>query len=522
MEERRVRRYGRGQNHSVLPLQTSGSRTRYLSNSISCWYCDYKISALNGPLFRFGRRHARFFKVWFSIGILAWELGIIVHVFGESTELKDVLSSFLFGFSPRVYALRLSLADASYLLLSTLISVSVHEFGHAIAAASEGIQTEYIAIFVAVLFPGALVAFNYELLQILQPFDALRVYCAGIWHNALCCAVCGLVVFLLPLVLFPFYVHGEGLMVLEVPFSSSLSGYLSPGDVIVTLDGKRIHNEQEWGEMTILINDKVLQGSKHVENYKGLAIVHGGMSYCISNSLVEESRKISLVDDQSACPDDLMEFVAIKCSDSSELDNDIGYGYSNRTENRHCLNAKDVVKHNTCSHGWVTKTTNGSNCLCSQDESCLSPIQFPGIIWAEITYSSPYAPECVQVEKNSFLHPESANCGGTFVFVGDVISMAHSIQLSSYLPRWPNVFSAYLPKVLEKNLICLFQVSLTIALLNSLPVYLLDGESILEAALCHFTLLGQRKRAKILQACLLFGTITCMVAFFRIFFLSFS
>lgn len=49
---------------------------------------------------------------------------------------------------------------------------------------SEGIQMEYIAIFIAVLFPGALVAFNYELLQALPGFAALRVYCAGIWHNA--------------------------------------------------------------------------------------------------------------------------------------------------------------------------------------------------------------------------------------------------------------------------------------------------------------------------------------------------
>lgn len=49
---------------------------------------------------------------------------------------------------------------------------------------SEGIQIEYIAIFIAVLFPGALVAFNYELLQALPSFTALRVYCAGIWHNA--------------------------------------------------------------------------------------------------------------------------------------------------------------------------------------------------------------------------------------------------------------------------------------------------------------------------------------------------
>lgn len=49
---------------------------------------------------------------------------------------------------------------------------------------SEGVQVEYLAIFVAILFPGALVAFNLESLHALQRISALRIYCAGIWHNA--------------------------------------------------------------------------------------------------------------------------------------------------------------------------------------------------------------------------------------------------------------------------------------------------------------------------------------------------
>lgn len=49
---------------------------------------------------------------------------------------------------------------------------------------SEGIQMDYVAIFIVVLFPGALVAFNYDSLLALPHFSSLRVYCAGIWHNA--------------------------------------------------------------------------------------------------------------------------------------------------------------------------------------------------------------------------------------------------------------------------------------------------------------------------------------------------
>lgn len=49
---------------------------------------------------------------------------------------------------------------------------------------SEGIHMEYVAVFVAFVFPGALVAFNDDIMQALPCFTALRVYCAGIWHNA--------------------------------------------------------------------------------------------------------------------------------------------------------------------------------------------------------------------------------------------------------------------------------------------------------------------------------------------------
>lgn len=105
--------------------------------------------------------------------------------------------------------------------------------------------------------------------------------------------------------------------------------------------------------------------------------------------------------------------------------------------------------------------------------SCVSPIQMPGMIWIEVTYSSPYSLECLQLGKKLFSDSgvsEESNCGGTFVFVGDVISMASSVQLTAYRPRWASNFGTYLPNVLEKLLMCTFHVSLTLALLNSLPV----------------------------------------------------
>ncbi|KAK9268079.1 hypothetical protein L1049_010518 [Liquidambar formosana] len=520
-------RRGRRLSQTLLPLHA-----RRLSNTISCWYCDFKISAFNQPIFRFGRRHVRCWRVWFSTGIgfsvtallgvtmiCAWESLIALHLLNGSNKW----SHFLFGFSPWVSRLGISLADAGYICISSFISVSVHELGHAVAAASEGIQMEYIAVFIAVLFPGALVAFNFEMLQALPRLTALRIYCAGIWHNAVCCAVCGLALFLLPLFLFPLYIYGESPMVLDVSSTSPLSGYLSRGDVIVSLDGIRVHNVQEWMEMTTLIDEQTLQFSNGSGDHQRFMEINGRKGYCVPSSLMEESKNIQLINSQSACPNKLTAFVIVSCFDPRMLDNGSSEDdHHKQRESRYCLEAKEIVKLKKCGDGWVTTVTNRSSCICSQDESCLTPVLMPDLIWVEITYSSPYLQECLQLGRNPSLVSEThesgeIKCGGTFVYVGDVISLAHSVQLTAYQPRWAFSFGANLPNVLEKILMWTFHVSLTLALLNSLPVYFLDGESILEVSLCYFTSLRPRKRKRVLQVCLLGGTIISMLTFLRIF-----
>jgi len=107
--------------------------------------------------------------------------------------------------------------------------------------------------------------------------------------------------------------------------------------------------------------------------------------------------------------------------------------------------------------------------------SCLSPVPLPGSIWVEITYASPYGPECLKPGRNSFPASEASGfsehkCGGAFVLFGDLISMAHSVKLTAYQPCWAYAFSVHLPNALEKSSACTFHVSLTLAILNSSPV----------------------------------------------------
>ena len=77
--------------------------------------------------------------------------------------------------------------------------------------------------------------------------------------------------------------------------------------------------------------------------------------YCVPTSVVEEINRTFFIDNQSACPDDLAEFVAIQCFDPSKSDNvNIEDGLSRR-QRRHCLNAKDGVELNKCGDGRVTE-----------------------------------------------------------------------------------------------------------------------------------------------------------------------
>ncbi|XP_043702231.1 membrane-bound transcription factor site-2 protease homolog isoform X2 [Telopea speciosissima] len=529
--ERRGRRSMRV--HTLLPLRP----THRLRNTISFWYCDLKITALNEPLFYFGRKYARYLRGWFSMGIgfslmallgvsliLLWELARTLNLYRGNIELKNFWDGLLFGLSPLVSGFGMSLMDAVYLIISTLISVAVHEFGHAIAAASEGVKIEYIAMFLAVLFPGALIAFNYEWLQSLPPFAALRIYCAGIWHNAVCCAVCGLALFLLPLILFPLYIHGKSPMVLGLSSTSPLSGFLSPGDLIVSLDGLRIHDPEEWMKRISLIHKHSFLNSNYSKDSRSLPALGCRKGYCVPSSLLEDRKNIRLNDDQLDCPIELTAFVTVPCFNSSLLDDgNTENSLHHVRESRHCLTAKDVVKLEKCGDGWPAIEMGTSSCECSQNESCLMPNQMSGMTWVEITYSSPYSPECLQHGGNSsadYGGPESlaSNCGGTFVFVGDVFSMGHSVQLTAYQFRWGFILGAYLPHMLEKIFACTFNVSLAMALLNSLPVFALDGESILEVTLFFITFLGPRRRGRVLQVCLWVGTLLSILAFSRILF----
>ncbi|KAL8513343.1 hypothetical protein ACS0TY_019519 [Phlomoides rotata] len=518
----------RGGRQTLLPLRS----IRQLSNTVSCWYCDFKFMAFNEPLFRFGRRHSRYLRVWFSMGIgfsLAAVFGVTMLILYQLAKAYLVYAggnalsgTSLFGLPFLTTGMNISLSSLGYLCISSVICIIVHEFGHALAAASEGVQMEYIAFFYALVFPGALVAFNHTLLQALPSVASLRIYCAGIWHNAAFCGVCTVVLSLLPIILSPFFMHGENPMVLDVHPLSPLSGYLSANDVILSLDEFHIHTAEEWKQIITVLTEK----TQLLTSGQSTEIANVQKSYCVPDSVIEKSIQIQFEGYQTNCPNELIAFVPATCLDVSKY-NVGGKKFNHeKIEVIHCLNAKDVVKHKKCAYNSVQTHRNSSACLCSEEESCLTPLQLPGLGWVEITYSSL---ECLNRGRifssdNKHTGYTEGRCLQTFVFVGDLMSMSHSIHLTSYRPRLSIYFISHLPDLLEKLFTCAFHVSMILALLNSLPVFFLDGESILEVILLHYLggFLSPRMKRSVLRCCLLLGTFISTHFILHIIFLSLS
>lgn len=65
---------------------------------------------------------------------MVWEVATALNICGESNKVRSIASEMLLGFPNLLSGLSLSLADAGYICVSTILSVFVHEFGHALAA----------------------------------------------------------------------------------------------------------------------------------------------------------------------------------------------------------------------------------------------------------------------------------------------------------------------------------------------------------------------------------------------------
>lgn len=67
--------------------------------------------------------------------ILLWALGRALNLYDGDSEFISLLNGSLFGFSSKFSGMSISFSAIGNMCISTILSVFVHEAGHAVAAA---------------------------------------------------------------------------------------------------------------------------------------------------------------------------------------------------------------------------------------------------------------------------------------------------------------------------------------------------------------------------------------------------
>ena len=139
---------------------------------------------------------------------------------------------------------------------------------------------------------------------------------------------------------------------------SPLTGYLSPGDTILSLNGLDIHNPEEWFEKASRLDPKV----HNLFNYSYPDHSMRIQGYCIPDSWIKDQNILS-TDDENACPEDLVAFI-IKRLDG----NHSGDGHDVPMRKYYCLLPQDVLKLKKCGDAYQRDESN-QLCLCLEVHS---------------------------------------------------------------------------------------------------------------------------------------------------------
>lgn len=173
------------------------------------WFqIKFTTTKFNTFLRNLGSSNPGLWQKWFSVGAI---LGIVLLVLAPAVLALNLLQGIVqivmtvtydpladapqqaaaeTGSSvlrPIVPGVTVPLTHIVYFFLCILINGVFHEMAHGISAASENIRVNQCGGFLTLAYPGAFVELNTDQLTKAEPFQRLRIFSAGVFHNTVLC-----------------------------------------------------------------------------------------------------------------------------------------------------------------------------------------------------------------------------------------------------------------------------------------------------------------------------------------------
>ncbi|XP_043928221.1 membrane-bound transcription factor site-2 protease [Protopterus annectens] len=408
--------------------------------SISPFHVRWQTTVFNRMFFKWGCWKPRFLYMWFNLGMVFGVIAMFGSVLLLMRTLHQTLAQMIAdvpaGQSDRllqvvVPGVNLPVSQLAYFFFAILISGVIHEIGHGVAAIREQVRFNGFGIFIFIVYPGAFVDLFTTHLQLVSPVQQLRIFCAGVWHNFVLGAATLVVLFLLPLLLYPLYSTGLGALVTEVVEDSPASGPkgLFVGDLVPAVQGCAVHSVEDWHTCLQEIAEKLQPG------------------YCVNEAKLKQlsapTRVYRRLDGTVEC-----------CSNNSLTD--ICFSYSNNVENHLfvCLPARKAV---------------ASSEICQTNMDCQREF-VPSLC---VKPSLENYTRLIRVQ-----HPPAE----AMLFVGYPAHLEYGVSMSSFVPRY-SFLNLDLPVILET--FCKYVISLSgaLAVVNAVPCFALDGQWMLNSFL---------------------------------------
>ncbi len=131
-------------------------------------------------------------------------------------------------------------------IISLIIIMVVHEFGHGIVARAEGVGIKSIGVVLLAILPGAFVELDEEDVEKAKRSTKLRIYAAGSMFNMGTAAIAWVVVIILTASFIPYAFQSDGLKITSVTPGGPSEGILKEGMIVNSINGVSVNNREAY------------------------------------------------------------------------------------------------------------------------------------------------------------------------------------------------------------------------------------------------------------------------------------
>ncbi|CAI2166421.1 13328_t:CDS:2 [Funneliformis geosporum] len=352
-------------------------------------------------------------------------------------------------FVPVIPGVTLPISHLIYYLIALLVCGILHEAGHAVAAFRELVPITDAGIFLYLFYPGAFVSLSSQYLDNSSPIKKLRIFCAGVWHNAVIFLLGTLIlnsgIIKLSMSLTGYRsVEGTGVSIISIEENTDFVGILYPSALITKIDDYELNDAslERW-------NTYLLQNYKIINNTRG---------FCSSEK--DTMPSLDCCNINAAHPYGNSESREVLCFQLSDQNN------SHYQKELSCRQVKPIL-------------ANVDEQRCEKDSDCDESLPTCVLPYTPLGFPRPVR---IYFKHSPWNANQDENTEQILLWLGNLKDLWEIIQVSILQPRWSWV-PLWIPLVSELILRYTASFSLALCILNILPAFQLDGHHALKAIL---------------------------------------